>query len=132
MPGIDIEVACHHLAVRTSVKPVVQRKRKMGEEKRKAVDEEVKKLQEAHFTCEIKYPTWLANTILVKKASGKWRMCVDYTDLNMACPKDPYPLPSIDHLIDNASGYKTLSFMDAYSGYNQIKMDHWMLPKPPS
>lgn len=129
MPGIDIEVACHHLAVRTSVKPVVQRKRKMGEEKRKAVDEEVKKLQEAHFICEIKYPTWLANTILVKKASGKWRMCVDYTDLNMACPKDPYPLPSIDHLIDNASGYKTLSFMDAYSGYNQIKMDPLDAPK---
>ncbi|XP_039687770.1 uncharacterized protein [Medicago truncatula] len=129
MPGIDIGVACHHLAVRTSVKPVVQRKRKMGEEKRKAVDEEVKKLQEAHFICEIKYPTWLANTVLVKKASGKWRMCVDYTDLNMACPKDSYPLPSIDHLIDNASGYKTLSFMDAYSGYNQIKMDPLDAPK---
>ncbi|XP_024630277.1 uncharacterized protein [Medicago truncatula] len=68
MPGIDIEVACHHLAVRPSVKPVVQKKRKMGEEKRKAVDEEVKKLQEAHFISEIKYPTWLVNTALVKKA----------------------------------------------------------------
>ena len=62
-------------------------------------------------------------TVLVKKASGKWRMCVDYTDLNMACPKDPYPLPSIDRVIDNASGFRTLSFMDAYSGYNQIRMD---------
>ncbi|XP_039687900.1 uncharacterized protein [Medicago truncatula] len=129
MPGIDIKVACHHLAVSPSVKPVVQKKRKMGEEKRKAVDEEVKKLMEARFISEIKYPTWLENTVLVKKTSGKWRMCVDYTDLNMACPKDPYPLPNIDHLIDNAAGYKTLSFMDAYSGYNQIKMDPLDAPK---
>jgi hypothetical protein len=59
---------------------------------------------------------------MVKKSNGKWRMCVDFTDLNKACPKDPYPLPSIDRLIDGASGYKLLSFMDAYSGYNQIKM----------
>jgi len=56
-------------------------------------------------------------------------MCVDYTYLNMACPKDPYPLPNIDHLIDNASGFKTLSFMDAYSGYNQIRMDPLDAPK---
>jgi hypothetical protein len=60
---------------------------------------------------------------MVKKANGKWRMCVDFTDLNKACPKDPYPLPNIDRLIDGASGYKMLSFMDAYSGYNQIKMN---------
>jgi hypothetical protein len=60
---------------------------------------------------------------MVKKANGKWRMCVDFTDLNKACPKDPYPLPNIDRLIDGATGYKMLSFMDAYSGYNQIKMN---------
>jgi hypothetical protein len=101
----------------------------MGEERRRAVDEEVKKLVDARFISEIKYPTWLANTVLVKKANGKWRMCVDYTNLNMACPKDPYPLPNIDHLIDDASGYKTLSFMDAYSGYNQIRMDPLDAPK---
>ena len=60
--------------------------------------------------------------MLVKKANGKWRMCVDYTDLNAACPKDPYPLPSIDQLIDATAGHLMLSFMDAFSGYNQIKM----------
>ncbi|MCH85574.1 retrotransposon gag protein, partial [Trifolium medium] len=60
--------------------------------------------------------------VLVKKVNGKWRMCVDFTDQNKACPKDPYPLPNIDRLIDGASGYRTLSFMDVYSGYNQIKM----------
>ncbi|GAU37228.1 hypothetical protein TSUD_375300 [Trifolium subterraneum] len=90
--------------------------RKVGEERRAAITEEVAKLKEAGFIEEIKYPTWLANVVMVKKASGKWRMCVDFTDLNKECPKDLYPLPNIDRLIDGASGYKTLSFMDAYSG----------------
>nr|KYP55944.1 Transposon Ty3-I Gag-Pol polyprotein [Cajanus cajan] len=59
---------------------------------------------------------------MVRKSSGKWRMCTDFTDLNKACPKDSYPLPNIDCLVDGASGYELLSFMDAYSGYNQIRM----------
>ncbi|KAK2409009.1 hypothetical protein QL285_044467 [Trifolium repens] len=122
MPGIDETVITHKLAIASNAKPVVQRKRKQGEERRIAVDEEVAKLRKAQFIDEIKYPEWLANVVMVKKSNGKWRMCVDFTDLNKACPKDPYPLPSIDRLIDGASGYKTLSFMDAYSGYNQIKM----------
>jgi hypothetical protein len=95
----------------------------------KVVDEEVKKLKDARFISEMKYPTWLANTMWVKKASRKWRMCVNYTNLNTACPKDPYPLPNIDHLINNTFRCKTLSFMDAYSGYNQIKMDQLDAPK---
>jgi len=65
---------------------------------------------------------WLANVILVKKASKKWRICVDFTDLNKACPKDSYPLLSIDALMDNTSGCRLLSFLDAFSGYNQIMM----------
>ena len=60
--------------------------------------------------------------MLVKKANGKWRMCVDFTDLNKACPKDSYPLPSIDAKVDNVSGYKLLSFLDTFFGYNQIRM----------
>jgi len=71
---------------------------------------------------EIQYPEWLANIILVKKANGKWRMCIDFTDLNKACPKDSYPLPSIDALVDSASECKMLSFLDVFLGYNQIKM----------
>jgi hypothetical protein len=59
---------------------------------------------------------------MVKKVNGKWRMCIDYTDLNKACPKDPFPLPCIDKLLDKSAGYKYLSFLDAYSGYNQIPM----------
>jgi hypothetical protein len=123
MPGIDESVITHKLSISPETKPVVQRKRKVGEERRTIIDEEVEKLKKAGFIEEVKYPSWLANVVMEKKANGKWRMCVDFTDLNKACPKDPYPLPNIDRLIDGASGYKTLSFMDAYSGYNQIKMN---------
>nr|KYP41659.1 Retrovirus-related Pol polyprotein from transposon 17.6 [Cajanus cajan] len=69
-----------------------------------------------------RYSTWLANVVMVKKSNGKWRMCTDYTDLNKACPKDAYPLPHIDALVDGAAGHFRLSFLDAYSGYNQIPM----------
>ena len=68
------------------------------------------------------YPEWLANVVLVKKANGKWRMCVDFTDLNKVCPKDSFPLPRIDQLMDSTAGHKLLTFIDAFSGYNQIKM----------
>ncbi len=61
--------------------------------------------------------------MLVKKSNGKWRMCVDFTDLNKACPKDAYPLPRIDLLVDLTAGNELMSFMDAYSGYNQIRMN---------
>jgi len=84
------------------------------------VQEEIRKLVEASHIREIQYPTWLSNIVTVKKASGKWRMCVDFIDLNNACPKDFYPLPNIDILVDSASGHGFLSFIDAFSGYNQI------------
>ncbi|RDY14738.1 hypothetical protein CR513_00140, partial [Mucuna pruriens] len=95
-----------------------------GEEKRRAAWDETNKLLVASFIREVQYPTWLANVVMVKKTNSKWRMCANYTDLNKACPKDPYPLPSIDRLVDGDSGYTLLSFMDAYLGYNQI----WMYP----
>ncbi|RDX90703.1 hypothetical protein CR513_27406, partial [Mucuna pruriens] len=87
-----------------------------------AVREEVSKLVTTGFVREVQYPTWLANVVMVKKANGRWQMCTDYTDLNKACSKDPYPLPSIDRLVDGVLGYALLSFMDSYSGYNQIRM----------
>ena len=60
---------------------------------------------------------------MVKKANGKWRMCLDFTDLNKSCPKDSYPLPRVDVLVDSTAQHQLLSFMDAFFGYNQIKMD---------
>ena len=68
------------------------------------------------------YPEWLANVDLVKKANGKWRMSVDFTDLNKACPKDSFPLLRINQLVDSIAEHKLLMFMDAFWGYNQIKM----------
>jgi hypothetical protein len=76
----------------------------------------------AGFIKEVFHPEWLANPVLVKKKGGKWRMCVDYNGLNKACPKVPYPLPRIDQIVDSTAGCETLSFLDAYSGYHQIKI----------
>ena len=78
----------------------------------------------AKFIWEVYYLDWLANVVMVKKANGKWRMCVDFTDLNKVCPKDSYPLPRINQLVDSTvGGHRLLNFMDAFSGYNQIRMD---------
>ena len=81
------------------------------------------KLLKARLIKEVNYPDWLSNIVLVKKSNGKWRMCVDFTDLNKAYPKDNFPLPRIDQMVDSTSGHDLLSFMDAFSGYNQIMMD---------
>jgi hypothetical protein len=77
----------------------------------------------AWFIREVDYPEWLVNVVLVKKTTGKWRMCVDFTNLNKACPKDSFPFPWIDLLVDSTSGHELLTFMDAFSGYNQIHMN---------
>ena len=84
--------------------------------------DEVDKLLTAGFIQEVYYPDWLANVDLMKKANKKWRICVDFTDLNSACPKDSSPLPRIDQLVDSTVEHKLLTFMDAFSSYNQIKM----------
>jgi hypothetical protein len=95
---------------------------RFDEEKRRVIGEEIHKLMAAGFIKELFHPEWLANPVLVKKKGGKWRMCVDYTGLNKACPKVPYPLPRIDQIVDSTVGCETLSFLDAYSGYHQIRM----------
>jgi len=87
-----------------------------------AIGEEIAKLLVAGFIKEVHHPEWIANPVLVKKKNGKWRICVDYTSLNKACPKDPFPLPRIDQVVDSTAGCKLLSFLDAYSGYHQIAM----------
>ncbi|GKV30031.1 hypothetical protein SLEP1_g38898 [Rubroshorea leprosula] len=86
------------------------------------IKEEVEKLLQAGFIRRIDYCEWVANPVLVKKANGKWRMCIDYTNLNDACPKDCYPMPNIDKLVEAASGNERLSLLDAYSGYHQVPM----------
>jgi hypothetical protein len=83
---------------------------------------EVRKLLDASFIEEVHHPVWLANPVIVPKANGKLRMCIDYISLNKACPKDSYPLPRIDQIVDSTSGCDLLSFLDAYSGFHQIQM----------
>ena len=92
-------------------------------ERDNAIKDEVQKLIVEKFIREVYYPDWLANVVMVKKTNGKWRICIDFTNLNKACPKDSYPLPRIDQLVDSTARHKLLSFMDAFSGYNQIRMD---------
>ena len=95
MLGIDPSIIVHKLNVSPSSPPIRQRKQVFAQERDKAIVEEVQKLLDANFIREVYYPDWLANVVMVKKANGKWRMCVDFTDLNRACLKDSYPLPRI-------------------------------------
>ena len=129
MPGIDPAVMCHQLNVNPRHWPVIQKRRAFNPERYEAINGEVRKLLAAGFIREVTYPDWLANVVLVKKSSGKWRVCIDYTDLNKACPKDCFPLPRIDQLVDATVGHELLSFMDAYSGYNQIPLSRTDQPK---
>ncbi|XXG41578.1 hypothetical protein AAC387_Pa01g2016 [Persea americana] len=114
MPGIDPAVICHKLNVNSNLKPVIQKARQTGVPQTEAVKEEVEKLLEAQAIKKVHYPQWLANTVVVKKKTGKWRVCVDFTDLNTACPKDSFPLTKIDQLIDATAGHDRMSFLDAY------------------
>ena len=122
MPGIALEIIQHKLNVNPNKKLVQQRRRVFAPKRDQAITDEVTKLLVAGFIREVHYPKWLANVILVKKANGKWRMCMGFTDLNKACPKDSFPLPTIDQLVDSIAGHKVLTFMDTFSGYNQIRM----------
>ena len=86
------------------------------------IEVEVNKLIEGGFIREVKYPSWISNIVLVRKKNGQIRICVGFRDLNKSCPKDNFPLPLTKILVDATVGYETLSFMDGFSGYNQIHM----------
>nr|CCI55289.1 PH01B001G05.12 [Phyllostachys edulis] len=103
-------------------KPNNQVKERFAPDRRDAIKSELDKLLKAGFIREVDHPEWLPYPVMVRKSNGKWRMCVDFTDLNKACPKDDFPLPRIDQLVDSTVGCEVLSFLDAYSGYHQINM----------
>jgi hypothetical protein len=110
MKGIPREVVKHKLNIKPKSKLVKQCLCRFNNEKCKAIGEEIKKLLSSGFIGEVFHPEWLANPILVKKKNKKWRMCVDYTCLNKACPKDPFPLPRIEQVVDSTAGCETLCF----------------------
>ena len=122
MPGVPREVIEHRLAVRPDARPIRKKVRRQAPERQAFIREEVARLLEADFIREVINPEWLANPVVVPKANGKLRMCIDYTDLNKACPKDPFPLPRIDQIVDSTALCDLLCFLDAYSGYHQIRM----------
>jgi hypothetical protein len=96
MSGVSRELAEHSLHVRPDAKPVKQPLWRFAEDKRKAIGEEITLLLAAGFIMEVFHPDWLANPVLFLKKYNTWRMCIDYTSLNKACPKDPFTLPRID------------------------------------
>ena len=119
-PSLDPKFICHHLNVKPSVTPKKQSPWRPSNEHVEAIKSEVIKLKQAGDIKEVFYPQWLVNTVVVKKKTRKWRVCVDFTDLNRACPKDPFPMPRIDQLVDATVGHPRMSFLDAFQGYHQI------------
>ena len=117
-PGLDLKFICHHL----NVDPSVTSKKQPSNEHVEAIKSKVFKLKQVRALKEVFYPQWLANTVVVKKKTGKWHVCVDFTDLNKACPKDPFPMPRIDQLVDATIGHSRMSFLDAFQGYHQIPL----------
>ena len=116
--GVDLSFICHHLNVNPSVAPKKQPLRRPSKEPANAVRDEVMKLKKAGAINEVFYLEWLANTVVVKKKSRKWRVFVDFTDLNKACLKDLFPMPQIDQLVDATAGHPRMSFLDAFQRYH--------------
>ena len=122
-PGVDPSFICHNLNVNPSVTPKKQPPRHPSKKHANAVRDKVMKLKKARAIKEVFYPEWLANTIVIKKKkNGKWRVCVDFTDLNKACLKDPFPMPQIDQLVNPTAGHPRMSFLDTFQGYHQIPL----------
>ncbi|GKB57121.1 hypothetical protein Tco_0913307 [Tanacetum coccineum] len=117
MTGIPRELAEHKLNIHPRTFPVWQKKRIIARERSEAITAEVSKLVEARILKAVFFPKWVSNPVMVKKSDGTWRMCIDFTSLNKACPKDSYPLPDIDHKIESLEGFKLKCFLDAYKGY---------------
>ena len=119
---VDPDFTFHHLNMNPSVIPRRQPPRRSSKEHSVAIKDEVLKLKRAGAIKEVFYLKWLANTMVVRKKSGKWQVCVDFKDLNKACPKDHFPLPQIDQLVDATASQPRISFLDAFQGYHQIPL----------
>ena len=122
MIGINLTVASHKLNIVPAAKLVRHKVRCFHPDRHQIIQTEVDNLLRAGFIRELKYFEWLANVVVLPKKGGKWQVCVDYTDLNKACPKDSFPLPSIDQIVDAVAEHIILSFLDTFSGYHQIPM----------
>ncbi|GKB76159.1 reverse transcriptase domain-containing protein [Tanacetum coccineum] len=122
MTGVPRHIAEHRLNVREGCSPVRKKKRGQAAERNQAIHEEVGKLVEARIMKEVHYHDWLSNPVMVKKHDESWRMCVDFKDLNKACPKDGYSLLEIDWKVESLCGFPFKCFLKGYKGYHQIQM----------
>jgi hypothetical protein len=116
MPGVPKELVEHKLEVNKTARPIKQKPRRFAKHRKHTIEVEVCKLLAAGFIKECQHPVWLANTVLVPKKTAGLRMCIDYTDLNKHCQKDPFPLPRIDQVVDSTAGSVPLYFLECYSG----------------
>jgi hypothetical protein len=110
MPDVPREVIDHNLALCPQAHPVKQKTRRQAPEKQEFIIQEIEKLKQAKLIHEVTHPTWISNPVVVPKANGSGRLCVDFTSLNKACPKDSYPLPRIDQIIDSTAECDLLCF----------------------
>ena len=122
MPWLDTHIVVHRLPMKEGCSPIKQKVRRIRPEMSEKIKVDVMKQFNAGFLAVTSYPQWVANVVPVPKKDDKVRMCVGYMDLNRAIPKDDIPLPYINVLVDNTAHNKVFSFMDGFSGYNQIKM----------
>jgi hypothetical protein len=122
LPHVSRELAEHTLEVNKTARPIKQKLWRYEKDRKQAIEVEVCKLLAAGFIGECKHPVWLASPVLVPKKTGRLRMCIDYTDLNKHYPKDSFPLPRIDQVVDSTAGSVLLCFLDCYSGYHQIAL----------
>ncbi|XP_026420294.1 uncharacterized protein LOC113316297 [Papaver somniferum] len=123
MLGIDPQVACHKLKLNPNVKPIRQRIRKISTAYHEQIDKELQKMMNSGIIRPAKYPEWIGNMVIFPKKNNRIRICIDFSDLNTACPKDSFPLPNIPQMVESATGFKRLTCMDGYCGYNQIPLD---------
>jgi len=122
MPGLDPRVVMHRLNINPDIKSVKQQQRRFSSEIMEAIQSEVKKLIDSGFIKEEQHPDWVANIVPITKKNGRIQVCINFRDLNEACPKDEFRLPITDAMIDNTCGFEWMSFMDGFSRCNQIKM----------
>jgi hypothetical protein len=122
MPGLDRSIVEHRLPLKKGFWPFQQRARQMRTEVLEEVKKEIEKMLEAGFIRPCRYAEWISSIVLIQKKDGRWRVYVDFRDLNRATPKDEYPMHVVETLINAAAGNKIMSFMDGNAGYNQIFM----------
>ena len=121
-PRVDSSFIFHHLNVNPSITPKKQQPRHSSKDHSDTVKDEVIKFKQIGAIKEVFYPKWLANTIVVKKKSGKRHVCVDFTNLDKPCLKNPFPMPRIDQLMDATVSHPRMSFLDGFQGYHQIPL----------